>query len=102
MAIAQSVFTHIPLNQMRLCLYRVAKVMRPGGRFYVTFFEHGRKFPLDQAPKTRNRWTERNTFWYYRADLRWVAERSPWKARYIGDWDHPDGQRMMEYTRLPD
>ena len=53
MAIAQSVFTHVPLNHMRLCLYRVAKVMRPGGRFYVTFFENGRDFPLDQAPKER-------------------------------------------------
>jgi len=103
MAIAQSVFTHISLNQMRLCLYRVAKVMRPGGRFYVTFFENGRDFPLDQAPKDGvGRWTERNSFWYYRADMRWVAKRAPWEARYIGKWGHPRGQRMMEYTRLAD
>ena len=31
MAIAQSLFTHISLNHIRLCLHRVAKVMRPGG-----------------------------------------------------------------------
>jgi SAM-dependent methyltransferase len=103
MAIAQSVFTHIPLNHMRLCLYRVAKVMRPGGRFYVTFFQNGQDYPLDQAPEGGvGRWTERNSFWYYRADMKWVAERSPWEARYIGDWGHPRGQRMMEYTRLAD
>jgi hypothetical protein len=39
MAIAQSVFTHVSLNQMRLCLYRLARVMRPGGTFYATFCE---------------------------------------------------------------
>jgi SAM-dependent methyltransferase len=102
MAIAQSVFTHIPLNLMRLCLYRVAKVMKPGARFYVTFFERGRNYPLDGVPKTRNLWTERNSYWYYRKDMRWVAEQSPWSFRYIGDWDHPRGQRMVEYTRLGD
>jgi SAM-dependent methyltransferase len=98
MAIAQSVFTHVSLNHMRLCLYRVAKVMAPGGKFYATFFERGEKFPLDGIPPKRPRYTERNIFWYYRSDLAWVAERSPWKMKYIGDWDHPRGQKMVEYT----
>ncbi|MEP9362134.1 class I SAM-dependent methyltransferase [Nocardioides sp. CN2-186] len=102
MAIAQSVFTHIPLNHMRLCLYRVAKVMRPGGRFYVTFFERGRDFPLDNVPKSGRMWSERNAFWYYRSDMTWVAKRSPWEVRYIGKWGHPRNQRMVEYTRLAD
>jgi hypothetical protein len=107
-AIAQSVFTHLPLNMMRLCLYRVAKVTRPGGRFYVTFFERDPDFPLDQvkapesASDSRDLWTERNSFWYYRDDMRWVAERSPWQCGLIGEWDHPRGQVMVEYTRLRD
>jgi SAM-dependent methyltransferase len=102
MAIAQSVFTHIPLNMMRLCLHRVAKVMKPGGRFYVTFFEAAAGFPLDGVAEGRLLYTERNPYWYYRNDLRWVARRSPWEFRYIGDWKHPNHQRMVEYTRLGD
>ena len=108
MAIAQSVFTHMPLNMMRLCLYRVSKVMKPGGRFYVTFFERDPDFPLDhvQAPESasdsRDLWTERNSFWYYRDDMRWIAERLPWQFAFIGEWDHPRGQLMVEYTRLSD
>lgn len=102
MAIAQSVFTHVPLNMMRLCLYRVAKVMNPGGRFFATFFERGQDFPLDGVPTNTHQYTERNAFWYYRNDLRWVAKRAPWSFRYIGDWNHPRSQRMVEYTRLPD
>lgn len=101
LAIAQSVFTHIPLNMMRLCLYRIGKVVKPGGKFYVTFLERGPEFPLDGIAKGRL-YTERNAFWYYRNDLRWVARRTPWSFRYIGDWNHPRDQRMVEYTRLED
>ncbi len=97
MAIAQSVFTHVSLNHIRLCLYRVAKVMRPGGLFYATFRERPRDYPIDgMAP---NFYTERNEFWYYRRDLKWAAERTPFEYRYIGNWDQPRGQRMVEYTR---
>lgn len=100
MAIAQSVFTHVSLNHVRLCLYRVAKVMKPGGRFYATFMEQGRDFPLDGIRGRAH--TERNVFWYYREDLRWAARRTPFAYRYVGDWGHVRGQRMVEYTRLPD
>ncbi|GIG88591.1 class I SAM-dependent methyltransferase [Plantactinospora endophytica] len=100
MAIAQSVFTHISLNWLRLCLYRVAKVMPPGGRFYVTFFEQPEGFPIDGIGWSGRLFTERNAFWYYQDDMRWAASRSPWSFRYMGDWGHPRDQRMVEYTRL--
>jgi hypothetical protein len=38
-ALAQSVFTHLPLNHMRVCLERLASAVRAEGRFYITFFE---------------------------------------------------------------
>ncbi len=100
MAIAQSVFTHVSLNDIRLCLYRVAKVMAPGGRFFATFNERREDYPLDGT--RGKRYTEKNVYWQYRQDLRWVAEFSPWEFRYIGDWGHPRNQRMVEYTRRSD
>ncbi len=104
MAIAQSVFTHIPLNHIRLCLYRVATVMRPGGKFYVTFNEQPTSTPLDKIVVRRKGGrpflTEQNLFWYYRGDLRWAASFAPWQFRYLGDWGHPSGQMMVELTRV--
>lgn len=100
-AIAQSLFTHLNLNQIRLCLYRLATVVRPGGKFYATFGERVRSYPLDGTDKTR-RYSERNVFWYYRSDMRWVAGFSPWDFEYVGDWGHPRGQKMVVYTRRPD
>lgn len=105
MSVAQSVFTHLTLNNMRLCLWRIAKVMRPGGKFYVTFNEMPSELPVDAVGAKRGgskMYTERNVYWYYRSDMRWVAEPGPWECRYIGDWGHPRDQRMVEYTRLAD
>src|SRR5690625_3522502 len=100
MAIAQSVFTHVSLNHIRLCMYRVAKVMKPGGKFYATFNERPAGFPVDGLQ--RKRATERNPFWYYRRDLRWASGFAPWEFRYIGDWGHPRKQKIVELTRLDD
>jgi hypothetical protein len=59
-AIAQSLFTHISLNQIRLCLFRVASAMPPGGRFLASYFEAPRSHPLDQSRANGRLWTERN------------------------------------------
>jgi SAM-dependent methyltransferase len=105
MAIAQSVFSHVSLNHVRLCLYRIAKVVKSGGRFYATFFEQPPKVPLDtivQRGGRRPQFTERNLFWYYRTDIEWAGGFAPWHYRYIGDWGHPRGQNMVEFTRVAD
>ena len=38
-AIAQSVFTHLPLNDIVYCVMNIEKILVPGGKFYATFFE---------------------------------------------------------------
>jgi SAM-dependent methyltransferase len=105
-ALAQSVFTHVSLNHIRLCLYRTAKVMKPGGKFFATFFEQPTSTPIDRIVYRRKGGrpllNEANVYWYYRKDLAWAASYSPWRMRYIGDWGHPAGQRMVEFTRLAD
>ncbi len=103
-AIAQSLFTHISLNDIRLCLARVAKVLKPGCSFYATFFEAPPDFPVDGVideglANNRARYGERNPFWYWAGDLEWAASFSPWEFRYIGDWGHPRGQQMVEFVR---
>ena len=98
-AIANSVFTHISLNQIRLCLYRVGRQLAPGGRFFATYFEAPKGHPLDEPLNDGRRWTERNAFFYYRRDLRWAARSAGCDLHYIGDWGHPAGQRMLEFRR---
>lgn len=101
-AIAQSLFTHVSLNHVRLCMYQVAKHVRPGGRFFITYNEAPSSFDLDGVMRERSnapRFGERNIYWYYRSDLEWGATFSPWQVRYIGDWGHPRQQKMLELIR---
>ncbi|MEM2085824.1 MAG: class I SAM-dependent methyltransferase [Archaeoglobaceae archaeon] len=46
-ALAQSVFTHLPLNSIIRCILNIEKVLVRGGRFYATFFESPKKFHLE-------------------------------------------------------
>lgn len=100
-AIAVSVFTHLPLNYIRLCLYEVAKVMSPGGRFYATLFTVPDDLPYD-APQRQVHVTthpERDPFHYRPSELEWAAEVADWDFSYIGEWGHPRGQQMAEFRR---
>ena len=101
MAIAQSIFSHLSLNHLRLCLARVGKVMAPGGRFYVTYFEQPPEFPVDGVRDDgRLLYSERNFYWYYRKDMVYAAQDLPWRFEYVGDWGHPRNQVMAEYVRV--
>ena len=98
-AIANSVFTHISLNHIRLCLYRVAQQLAPSGRFFATFFEAPPGHPIDASLNNGRRWTERNAYFYYRRDLKWAARWADCEMHYIGKWGHPSGKRMVEFRR---
>jgi SAM-dependent methyltransferase len=90
-ALAQSVFTHTPLNHMRLCLWQVSRRMRPGGHFYCTFNEAPAEAELDEYNYTKN------PYQYRPSDLVWAAD-GRWDVEYIGDWGHPRNQHMMCFT----
>jgi hypothetical protein len=103
-AIAHSLFTHISLNQIRVCLYQIAPHVKIGGRFFATFFEAPADFPLDGVREGRNKTTssDRNPYRYWPSDLEWAASFAPWRFRYIGEWGHPRNQMMVALTRTRD
>jgi len=98
-ALAQSLFTHIGLSQVRLCFYRVAQVLKPGGKFYATFFEEPEGTPID-APGGGVRRSYRNPYWNFAADLEWASSFAPLEYKYIGDWNHPSNQKIAVFTRI--
>ena len=40
-------------------------------------------------------------FEYSAEDILKIGRETGWQARYIGDWGHPRGQEMLEFT-LPE
>jgi SAM-dependent methyltransferase len=100
-ALAVSLFTHLPLNHVRLCLYQIAQVMRPGGRFFATFFPVAEDSPYDvrQRHVVATTQAERDPFHYRPSEMEWAASVADWDFRYIGDWSHPRGQHMAEFRK---
>jgi SAM-dependent methyltransferase len=88
-ALAQSLFTHLPPAGVARCLERLRPCLRPQGRFLATFHEVPRAVPNPQRPH------DHDYFAYTRAELEELADRCDWRAEYLGDWNHPRGQKMM-------
>jgi len=102
-ALAQSLFTHLPLNHIRLCLIELARCMDPGGRFFATYFESPKDEPWEQPrrqpPAGLETFADRDPFHYRFSDLVWCAAGLDWSVRRHGEWGHPRGQVMAEFTR---
>lgn len=102
MALAQSVFTHLPFNHIRLCLTRLAAAMRPGGVFYATAFISD---PADWAQEITHPRGGITTHpaadpYHYRVDdFAYCVAGLPWRFEFVGDWGHPRSQAMLMFTR---
>jgi len=102
-ALAQSLFTHLPFNDIRQCLERAARVVKPGGVFYATFFELpdgiSMDAPMRHEPGGVVTYGARDPFHYRVRDLEHAALGLPWIVRYVGDWKHPRGQHLLAFVR---
>lgn len=103
-AIAQSVFTHLPINHLRRCLARLSGRISSGGVFYVTFFECPPQHPIDQPlrqpPGEIITHDYCDPYHYRLGDLAWAIDGGPWRLDAIGDWNHPRGQHIAAFRRL--
>ncbi|HEY1078288.1 MAG TPA: class I SAM-dependent methyltransferase [Fontimonas sp.] len=101
--IAQSVFTHLPLNHIRLCLERLAPHFAVGGVFYATTFivppGHDWSAPLVHERGGIRTLPTDDPYHYRVEDYAFCAASAPWKFEFIGDWNHPRNQQMLKFTR---
>jgi SAM-dependent methyltransferase len=102
-ALAHSLFTHLTFNRIRRCLERLAPVINVGGHFFGTFFELPQtaspSLPHTHDPGQIVTYDTRDPYHYKLADFFYAASGLPWQIRYIGQWGHPRGQRMLEFIR---
>jgi len=108
-AIAQSVFTHISLNSILMCLMKIDKVLVKGGKFFATFLENP-SGKLNLQPIERHPYSGKKAFTFFDRDpfhydfntFEWACEGADLKVEYIGNWNHPagPGQMMMLFTKF--
>jgi len=106
-AVAISVFTHINLNDIINCILNVEKILQKNGKFYASFFENNSgKFNLRTLSHKRSDGPDIITnfnsdpFHYSFEIFKWICKDTSLEVRYLGDWSHPRGQRMMVFTKI--
>ena len=85
--IAQSVFTHLPLDRVKDCLVSARSVLKPSGRFFATIFE---------AP-SREMTTYCEPYYVDPSFYQDMASDTGLKFKYIGEWNHPRKQKLIEF-----
>lgn len=105
-ALAQSLFTHLPLNNIIVCLMRVEGVLRPGGKLFATFFENPEgKRRLEPRPHPGVEDLDFVTcfdgdpYHYDIETFQWICEDTSLRVERIGEWGHPRDQMMMAFTK---
>ena len=102
-ALAQSVFTHIPINTIQLCLNRVQHHMVPGGQFFATYFPNpygrDRVDPIMTEVRPRPTFPHKDPFFYDLGTFEWLCEPTSFRVENLGEWDHPRGQHMLRFVR---
>ena len=100
-AIAQSVFTHLPLNQIMRCLVEMERVLRPGGKFFATIYANpqGKSYlgDIQQSERVTSHY-DRDSYHYDIDTIRLACEGTGLTFSYAGDWEHPDNQKMVVFT----
>ncbi len=93
-AIAQSLFSHLPPDLIALCFKNLYPWLADDGVFFATYFEVKTPRKNDRKPH------DFGYFAYTKLQMLAVAEAYGFTANYIGDWNHPRGQVMVEYRKI--
>jgi SAM-dependent methyltransferase len=106
-AFAQSVFSHLPLNDIHRCLVGIAEVVRSGGVFYATFFDNPGDphdlspidFPQPDGPPVRT-YPDADPYRYHVRFFEALVDGLPLKVDHIGAWGSLRGQSMLAFQRI--
>jgi SAM-dependent methyltransferase len=99
---AQSVFTHLPLNNIIRAVVNAEQVLKPGGRFLATFYENmaGKKNlePIQQSSQVVSFFDD-DSFHYDYPTFEWIADGTALDVEYLGDWGNPRNQKVVVFTK---
>jgi len=105
-ALAQSVFSHLPLNDITRCLMSIEKVLVKNGKFLATFFENKQgKFNLESIhhPTLDNSniisFFDKDPFHYDFQTFEWICQDTTLTPHYLGEWNHPRDQKLILFTK---
>jgi SAM-dependent methyltransferase len=90
-SLAQSLFSHLNIADIELCLANLRGHVNPHHELYATFLDEA----SEQNP-TQSHALQR--FGFSPDELAAVGHRNGWLCDYLGNWGHPRQQVMMQFV----
>jgi cyclopropane fatty-acyl-phospholipid synthase-like methyltransferase len=97
--VSVSLITHLPANQIIYCFLQMRQVMHDRSSFYFTFFEVPELPISDAYAQPRGEIVTHflsDPYHYTRDQIEYCARSAGLAPYYIGDWEHPRNQQMLE------
>jgi cyclopropane fatty-acyl-phospholipid synthase-like methyltransferase len=104
-AIAQSLFTHLNLNEILLCLINLEKVISDKGKFYATYFRATKSNYSKVITRQSVDGITIATHPAFSGSMHYCFDMLQWAAWHAGlecipvDWDHPRQQEMVVFYK---
>jgi len=101
--IAQSVFTHLPINDIIRCLKEVKGVLKKNSTFYATSFLTPNDNYLENYKHEIGGIVTKfdsDPFHYNHKILELISQSVGLKVIFIGDWKHPRNQQMLAFQHI--
>ena len=96
--IAQSVFTHLPLERFGAALDAIRSHVKPGARFYATFFTAvAGTHKMHHKRGGVTTYIDRDPIHFAVEEIIGMERQKGWLANWIGEWNHPRDQQMAEF-----
>lgn len=98
--LANSVFTHLPLNSIERCLVEAARALAVDGRFFASYFDAPHWPALGEVRHLDNIVThsDRNPYHYHFSVFEHLASRLQLQVERQLDWGHPRGMAMLIFS----
>lgn len=96
---AQSLFTHLPLNHLRLCFANLAAHLTGPSTAFFTVFMADPDLPAGQPCAQKDgiwTWSYKDPFHHDWDDIRHAFRGLPWTLKLVGDWAHPRNQMLVQ------
>lgn len=99
--IAQSVFTHLPMNHIVRCLVQARRVMHEKSILFATFFKADESACLSEITHSVGGVAshyDKDPFHYSIKEFEWMASLAGLSSSCLGEWGHPRGQQMLLFS----
>jgi len=105
-AIALSVFTHLPSQDIENCLINTENVLKKGSRFFATFFENSKGEQYSDSISHHRidgqdiiTFPDKDPYHYSFETIERLTQKTHLEVKYIGDWNHPRNQKMIFFIK---